>query len=378
VSHATPADTDSWTDDNGVIHTETYTIISGVEYIHWTTNTGIEINWSLDGNNNASLSGTYVLSKTDGTNLIINNFSAIGVFMDSNDGFSSFSGTGTTDNGVAITISVNADNADVLEFSTTDSAWGNGDLVMVSADIDGVLSQVSETFNAGSLVSSSDEENGRELMSERANLTFTGNDITKVSDDSGWSVRPVDANGASTITESGKHSLTDSDVYWGRWSGLTETEYDITTSHNEQLVLIGESTPDDDLQLPVTGTYNYDDIASTGVYDENGNVGSLTDANMSINFYTNDVTSQYQIDMGAGANWSNEITANLDPNSGDFISTNTTGAFDAGDGYMAGTLMGDDASHAGAVYNVQMGDVIDSNMATGAVLFEHTSTTPAP
>jgi hypothetical protein len=141
---------------------------------------------------------------------------------------------------------------------------------------------------------------------------------------------------------------------------------------------IFESMPDEDFQLPVTGTYNYDDIASSSVYDENGNIGSLTDANMSINFYNNDVTSQYEIDMGTGANWSNEITANLDRNSGDFISADTVGVFDAGDGYMSGTLMGDDASHAGVVYNVQMSDTIDSNMATGAVLFEHTSTTPAP
>jgi len=166
-------------------------------------------------------------------------------------------------------------------------------------------------------------------------------------------------------------------VYWGRWSSLRAVEEGtgVFVETQNAASYIFESMPDEDLQLPVTGTYNYDDIASSSVYDENGNVGSLIDANMSINFYNNDVTSQYQIDMGVGANWSNEITANLDPSSGDFVSADTVGTFDAGDGYMSGTLMGDDASHAGAVYNVQMGDVIDSNMATGAVLFEHTSTT---
>jgi hypothetical protein len=181
----------------------------------------------------------------------------------------------------------------------------------------------------------------------------------------------VDSSGNSTITESGSKTLTDNTIYWGRWSKLTTNEpgASATLDDNPQLFMF-ETDPDADLQLPTTGTYSYNDIASTKVYDEQGNSGSLTDANMAINFATNAVTSQYQIDMGSGANWSNNITAAFDRSTGDFASSSIASSFDAGDGHMAGTLMGNDGSHAGAVYNVQLGDATNSNMATGAVLFE--------
>jgi hypothetical protein len=82
------------------------------------------------------------------------------------------------------------------------------------------------------------------------------------------------------------------------------------------------------------------------------------------------VTSQYQINMGSGANWSNDITATLTPSTGNFAPSSVASSFANGDGHMAGTLMGDNGSHAAAVYNVQLGTNASSNMATGAVLFQ--------
>jgi glutamine cyclotransferase len=183
--------------------------------------------------------------------------------------------------------------------------------------------------------------------------------------------KSVDSSNTSTITEFGKKDLTDNTVYWGRWSKLMENApgASATLDDNPQLFMF-ESNPDDNLELPTSGTWKYDDIASTSVYDEQGNSGSLTDANMSINFGTNAVTSQYQINMGSGANWSNDITATLTPSTGNFAPSSVASSFANGDGHMAGTLMGDNGSHAAAVYNVQLGTNASSNMATGAVLFQ--------
>jgi hypothetical protein len=222
----------------------------------------------------------------------------------------------------------------------------------------------------------SDRVSGKNQLSTiKSGLVIDGNKVTslmKISDSAISSIEEaVDSSGNSTITESGSKTLTDNTIYWGRWSKLTTNEpgASATLDDNPQLFMF-ETDPDADLQLPTTGTYNYNDIASTSVYDEQGNTGSLTDANMAINFATNAVTSQYQIDMGSGANWSNEITAAFDRSTGDFVSSSIASSFNAGDGHMAGTLMGNDGSHAAAVYNVQLGDATNSNMATGAVLFE--------
>jgi hypothetical protein len=222
----------------------------------------------------------------------------------------------------------------------------------------------------------SDRVSGKNQLSTiKSGLVIDGNKVTslmKISDSAISSIEEaVDSSGDSTITESGSKTLTDNTIYWGRWSKLTTNEpgASATLDDNPQLFMF-ETDPDADLQLPTTGTYSYNDIASTKVYDEQGNSGSLTDANMAINFATNAVTSQYQIDMGSGANWSNNITAAFDRSTGDFASSSIASSFDAGDGHMAGTLMGNDGSHAGAVYNVQLGDATNSNMATGAVLFE--------
>ena len=244
-----------------------------------------------------------------------------------------------------------------------------------STNFESIVSQVVQTLNNIPMVI---HYKGDQAASVDRNNSFvvTNNQITQVSgvaeDGAKWIATPVDENGNSTSVEVGTYRLTNSDVYWGRWSSaiLTSADTGDFVETLSPLTFIIESSSDDDLQLPVTGTYNYDDIASTSVYDEVGNTGSLTDANLSINFYTNDVTSQYEIDMGAGAQWSNEITASFDPSSGDFLTNSVTNNFDTGDGYMAGTLMGDDGSYAAAVYNVQLGTSDSSNMATGAVLFE--------
>ena len=209
--------------------------------------------------------------------------------------------------------------------------------------------------------------------------------------------------GASGVTDSGSYATSsNTTIEWGIWSATLDTSYNTDGSVASTSILDGQINMFEDrrdtsvdMSLPITGTINYD-IAdqsvvaitdtTTGDYLSNG---TLDSADMNINFATNAVDTQFVITDDTNTQITSDIiTGVLDPTSGFIIGQsggygytpdiNEGGVFQLshaadptlaqGDGAFFGSMMGDNGSHAGVVYQVELGN--DSKIGAGVVIFE--------
>jgi hypothetical protein len=209
--------------------------------------------------------------------------------------------------------------------------------------------------------------------------------------------------GASGVTDSGSYATSsNTTIEWGIWSATLDTSYNTDGSVASTSILDGQINMFEDrrdtsvdMSLPITGTINYD-IAdqsvvaitdtTTGDYLSNG---TLDSADMNINFATNAVDTQFVITDDTNTQITSDIiTGVLDPTSGFIMGqsggydytpdVNEGGVFQLshaadptlaqGDGAFFGSMMGDNGSHAGVVYQVELGN--DSKIGAGVVIFE--------
>ena len=205
--------------------------------------------------------------------------------------------------------------------------------------------------------------------------------------------------GVDGVVDHGSYSTSsNTTIDWGIWSAALDTSYNADGSIASTDILDGQihifedrRNTSVDISLPITGTINYD-IADqsvvaikdtlTGNYLSNG---TLDSADMNINFATNAVDTQFVITDDTNIQITSDlITGILDPTSGLIIGQsggfNYTGDDDGGfyhaanpvlaqgDGAFIGNMMGDNGSHAGVVYAVELGN--DSKIGSGVVIFE--------
>jgi hypothetical protein len=209
--------------------------------------------------------------------------------------------------------------------------------------------------------------------------------------------------GTSGVIDSGSYTTSsNTTIEWGIWSAALDTAYNADGSFASTSILDGQINMFEDrrdtltdMSLPITGTINYD-IAdqsvvaitdtTTGDYLSNG---TLDSADMNINFATNAVDTQFVITDDTNTQITSDIiTGVLDPTSGFIMGqsggydytpdVNEGGVFQLsqvanptlaqGDGAFFGSMMGDNGSHAGVVYQVELGN--DSKIGAGVVIFE--------
>ena len=209
--------------------------------------------------------------------------------------------------------------------------------------------------------------------------------------------------GTSGVIDFGQFTTSsNTTIEWGIWSATLDTSYNTDGSVASTSILDGQINMFEDrrdtsvdMSLPITGTINYD-IAdqsvvaitdtTTGDYLSNG---TLDSADMNINFATNAVDTQFVITDDTNTQITSDIiTGVLDPTSGFIIGQsggydytpdiNEGGVFQLshvtnptlaqGDGAFFGSMMGDNGSHAGVVYQVELGN--DSKIGSGVVIFE--------
>ena len=205
--------------------------------------------------------------------------------------------------------------------------------------------------------------------------------------------------GVDGVDDHGSYSTSsNTTIDWGIWSAALDTSYNADGSIASTDILDGqihifEDRRDTltDMSLPTTGTINYD-IADQSVVVIKDTVtgdwlsnGTLDSADMNINFATNAVDTQFVITDDTNTQITSDlITGMLDPTSGLIIGQsggfNYTGddgiewehtpnpTLSQGDGAFIGNMMGDNGSHAGIVYQVELGN--DSKIGSGVVIFE--------
>ena len=191
-----------------------------------------------------------------------------------------------------------------------------------------------------------------------------------------------------------------STVYWGYWedSSVVFENGDTLTG---TLLTITEERSNDEMNLPVSGTLNYGIAAKSPVFfaEESDVNGILASAELGVNFSTNVVTAQFEIQDGLSEYdpvLSSVVTADLDTDTGRF--SGQTGGWDfvnnpngslyldesidnivntdlsTGDVTMSGAMMGVMGSHVGIVYGIAVEDGVTTNgepdVAWGTVLFE--------
>ena len=223
------------------------------------------------------------------------------------------------------------------------------------------------------------------------------------SDGSIWDMQAYDVAtsqiGVDGVDDHGSYSTSsNTTIDWGIWSAALDTSYNADGSIASTDILDGqihifEDRRDTltDMSLPTTGTINYD-IADQSVVVIKDTVtgdwlsnGTLDSADMNINFATNAVDTQFVITDDTNTQITSDlITGMLDPTSGLIIGQsggfNYAGddgiewehtpnpALSQGDGAFIGNMMGDNGSHAGIVYQVELGN--DSKIGSGVVIFE--------
>jgi hypothetical protein len=186
-----------------------------------------------------------------------------------------------------------------------------------------------------------------------------------------------------------------STVYWGYWENAVDIE--LGDTYTGRSLSIVEERSNDEMNLPGSGTLNYGIAAKSPVFfdDEFGN-GILNSASLGVNFSTNVVTAQFEIQDDMSTVLSSVVTADLDTDTGrfsgqtggwDFVNVPTNSLYledeienivntdlSTGDVTMSGAMMGVMGSHVGIVYGVAVQDedpgIEGANIGWGTVLFE--------
>jgi hypothetical protein len=254
--------------------------------------------------------------------------------------------------------------------------------------------QVFTPFKAGGL--ESDVLTTFDSVSETFDITVGGNLYQTIS----HTAHSNDLSGSLVINNNSSFGDDNgSTVYWGYWENAVDIESGNTYTGTSLSIV--EERSNDEMNLPGSGILNYGIAAKSPVFfpEESDVNGILVSAELGVDFNTNVVTAQFEIQDGLNEFvpvLSSVVTADLDTDTGrfsgqtggwDFVNVPTNSLYledeianivntdlSTGDVTMSGTMMGVMGSHVGVLYGVAIEDTDlasgEPDVAWGTVLFE--------
>nr|MBP7566571.1 hypothetical protein [Burkholderiaceae bacterium] len=179
------------------------------------------------------------------------------------------------------------------------------------------------------------------------------------------SAAPTSATGGSAsysgavAAESGSHGTGADFIGWGRWSaGTDQASNALAGAHYVT------GTPTSNVQMPITGSFNYSYVGgSTPISSAGVGGGTVTSANLSANFTDGTANASIATQFDGG------LTASMSSNTMSISNGRFSGVDNNnGDGRFSGLFFGNGAGKAGFVYQMQTLNGLGT--VAGAVGFE--------